>query len=127
MDQASVVLLLTEASPRAVYPIRPGSGTLVDTAAYALASSSRIAAVKVPSFRFLSSVSMIALNKASAASCCVCFADMAFRYHPSDARFGESQNYNLHRTTYGSMPDEGQEGSPRLCWPRLREINSMAR
>ena len=87
MDQASVVLLLIQGSPGAVYPIRPGSGTLVDTAAYALASSSRIAAVSVPSFRFLSSVSMIALNKESAASCWDCFAAMAFSVPPFGCTF----------------------------------------
>ena len=87
MDQASVVLMLTQASPGAVYPSHPGSGTLVDTAAYALLSSSRIAAVKVPSFRFLSSVSMIALNKESAASCWDCFAAMAFSVPPFGRAF----------------------------------------
>ena len=60
------------------------------------------AAVKVRSSRFLSSVSMIALNRASAASCCVCFAAMAFSaYHPSDARVGASQDRGLHRDNLG--------------------------
>jgi hypothetical protein len=68
------VLVLTAMS----YPIRPWSGTLVDTDAYARASTSRTSPVKVPSFRFLSSVSMIARYRASAASCWVYLAAMAF-------------------------------------------------